>query len=79
MEESCAGVLSKYDYVQCARQDMTKKERKKNLEAPSKAEQNAYVMDNPELSKSGALRGLGICVSGVFEDITREKLEYFIK
>jgi len=38
MEESCAGVLSKYDYVQCARQDMTKKERKKNLEAPSKAE-----------------------------------------
>ena len=31
------------------------------------------------MANAGPLGGLGICVSGVFENITREKLEYFVK
>ena len=45
---------------------------------PTKAEQREFAKEVDEMGK-GPLGGLAYCCSGVFENITREKLEYFIK
>ena len=50
-------------------------------EKPGKTEQREFEAGDQDLlmSKGGKLKGLAICVSGTFENITREKLEYFVR
>ena len=69
------------DYTLCGKlipdKETSRQKRRQEAEKPTKAEQREFQQEVEDLGR-GPLCGLSIACSGIFEDITREKLELFI-